>query len=73
MNKNNGHDMNIDWDVLPLGMHKQVQNMDFSTGSKMRRSSGQSKVFDNNGSTNKGSAGGTINHNSEYSSVTYGY
>ncbi len=72
MNKN-GHEMNISWDVLPIGMHKQVQNMDFSTGNKMRRSSGQSKVFDNNGSTNKGSAGGTINHNGEYGPVTYGY
>ena len=54
-------------------MHKQVNNMDFSIGDKMKRSSGQSKVFDNNGSSNKGSAGGTINKNGEYSSVTYGF
>lgn len=72
MNKN-GHEMNISWDVLPIGMHKQVQNMDFSTGNKMRRSSGQSKVFDNNGGNSKAEGAGTINHNGEYGPVTTGY
>lgn len=71
--KNNGHKMDVSWDVLPIGMHKQVDNMDFSTGDKMKRSSGQSKVFDNNGSSNKGSAGGTINKNGQYANITYGF
>lgn len=45
----------------------------FSTGDKMRRSPSQSKVFDNNGSSNKGEDGGTINKNGEYGPITYGF
>ena len=40
---NNGHIMNIDENVLPVGMHQQVQNMEFDAGDKMERSAGQSK------------------------------
>ena len=72
---NNGNIMNIPEDVMPIGMHKQEINpfVAFSMGEKMRRSSGQAKLFDNNGSTSKGDGGGTINHNGEYGPVTYGF
>lgn len=70
---NNGHTMNISEDSMPVGMHKQVQNMDFSAGVKMKRSSGQSKVFDNNGGDSKAGDAGTINNNGSYGPVTYGY
>lgn len=72
---NNGHIMNIPEDILPIGMHKQNQNPydSFSTGDKMRRSSGQSKVFDNNGGNSKAGDAGTINHNNETGPVTFGF
>lgn len=44
----------------------------FSTGDKMRRGKNP-KVFDNNGGTNKGSAGGVVNHNGEYGAISYGF
>lgn len=58
-----------------IGMHEQKMNPyeSFSTGGKMRRSSGQSKVFDNNGGNSKAGSAGTPNHNDEYGPVTYGY
>ena len=42
-----------------------------STGA-MRRGK-QPKVFDNNGGTNKGRAGGVVNHNNETGPVTFGF
>lgn len=72
---NNGHVMNIPEDVMPIGMHKQDTNpyVDFSTGDKMRRSSGQGKVFDNNGGTSKSGDAGVVNNNANYGPITYGF
>jgi hypothetical protein len=56
-----------------IGHHTPVQNMDFTAGDKMKRSSGQSKVFDNNGGTSKAGDAGTINPNGSYGPITYGY
>jgi hypothetical protein len=44
-----------------------------STGDKMRRSSGQAKVFDNNGGDSKADGAGVVNKNGEYGPVTYGF
>lgn len=43
-----------------------------STGD-MRRSSGQAKVFDNNGGNSKAGDAGVVNKNGEYGSITYGF
>ena len=43
----------------------------FSTG-KMRRGK-QAKVFDNNGGDSKAGDAGTVNNNSQYGAVTYGF
>jgi hypothetical protein len=65
--------MNIDENVLPIGMHEQKNNYDAPSGDKMRRSNGQSKVFDNNGGDSKAGDAGVVNGNSGYGPVTYGY
>lgn len=56
-----------------IGMPNQVQNMDFTAGDKMKRSSGQAKVFDNNGGNSKAGDAGTINKNGSYGPITYGF
>ena len=55
-----------------IGMHEQVQNMDFTAGDKMTRSKGQARVFDNNGGNAKAESG-VPNHNSEKGPITYGF
>jgi hypothetical protein len=57
-----------------IGQPDQVDtiSLDRNTSPTMRRG-GESQIFDNNGSSNKGSAGGVINKNGEYGSVTYGF
>lgn len=73
MDKNGGK-LNIDWDVMPVGMHDQKNTPyeSFSTGGKMRKSASQSKLFKDGSSSGNGNAG-VVNHNDQYSGVTYGY
>ena len=71
MGNENGFVMNVSDKVI--GMHDQVENPfePFSTGGTMRRSPGQSKVFDNNGGTNKAAGAGTLD-NFAYGPTTFG-
>lgn len=69
----NGMVLGISVDVLPTGMHQQVQNMDFNAGAKMDRGGTDPSVFDNNGGNNKAIGAGTINKNGEYGPVTTGF
>lgn len=71
---NNGKVLNMDVNNSLIGMPDQKFNpyVEFSDGGKMRRGANPS-VFDNNGGTNKGEAGGVINHNSEKGPITYGF
>lgn len=70
----NGMVLNIKEDEESIGMHVQQTNpyVPFSEGEKMRRGA-EPEIFDNNGGTNKGSAGGVVNHNGEVGAVTYGF
>ncbi len=56
-----------------IGMPDQKNNYDFTAGDKMKRSSGQLKVFDNNGGDSKAGDAGVINKNGDYGPVTYGF
>lgn len=70
----NGMVMNITENEESIGMPDQKFGPyePFSEGGKMRRGA-QSEIFDNNGGTNKGEAGGVINKNGEYGPITYGF
>lgn len=76
-NTPNGQVLNISVNNSLIGQPDQKENpyVSFSMGEKMRRSGtkDQTQVFDNNGSSNKGSAGGVINNNGEYGPITYGF
>lgn len=71
----NGRIMDGTIDNSSIGMPDQKFNPwePLSTGDKMRRSDGQSKVFDNNGGYSKADGAGTINKNGEYGPITYGF
>jgi hypothetical protein len=71
--ENKGMELTVG-DNASIGMPDQVDcpYEAFSTGDKMKRGK-QSNIFDNNGSSNKGSSGGVINNNGEYGQVTYGF
>ena len=58
-----------------IGHHEQdfPPYVDLSTGDKMRRSSGQSKVFDNNGGNSKAEGAGVVNNNAAYGPLTFGF
>lgn len=70
----NGKVMNISEDNSSIGMPNQANTPyePFSEGGKMRRGASPN-IFDNNGGTNKGEAGGVINNNGSYGPVTYGF
>ena len=70
-----GEVMNIKMDESLIGMPNQefTPYEPFVTEGKMRRSKGQSKVFDNNGGESKADGAGVINKNGEYGSITYGF
>lgn len=72
-NPNGGNDVTILSDAA-IGRHEQQVNpyVPFSDGGKMRRGANP-KVFDNNGSSNKGEAGGVVNNNGDYGPITYGF
>lgn len=71
--KENGVEMSTG-DNSSIGMPNQINcpYESFSMGDKMKRGK-QSNIFDNNGSSNKGSEGGVVNKNGEYGAVTYGF
>jgi hypothetical protein len=68
----NGFTFNVGSDES-IGMPEQKfgSPLGFSTGA-MRRGK-QAEIFNNNGSSNKGEAGGVTNNNSEYGPVTFGF
>ncbi len=55
-----------------IGMPNQVQNMEFNMSAKMKRGA-QAQIFDNNGGNSKAGDAGTVNKNSEYGPITYGF
>lgn len=71
----NGRVLSSDINNSSIGMPDQKFNPweSLSTNDKMRRSSGQSEIFDNNGGTSKADGAGTINKNGEYGPITYGF
>lgn len=68
-----GKTLNVSDSVLGMPNQKETPYEPFSTGSKMRRSANQAKIFDNNGGDSKADGAGVVDHNAEYGSVTYGF
>lgn len=70
----NGMKLDMTIDNNSIGMHEQFDSIDLhrNESEKMLRGT-QPEVFDNNGGTNKGEAGGVINKNGEYGPITYGF
>ena len=69
----NGKVLNVEINVLPLGMHEQNTNPyePFSTGEAQRTGPSSGRIFKDG--SDKSDGAGTINKNGEYGPISYGY